>query len=73
MIDSVSQKTARRMTLHAQLLVAIDSRLNDDDRLITELGRAFYDLARFNGCQMVMLENVQPRKIMTPLKKILKV
>jgi uncharacterized protein YcaQ len=41
--------------------------------LIPELGRALCDLARFNGCTRVVLEKVQPAKIMTALKKTLKI
>ncbi len=29
--------------------------------LIPELGRALDDLARFNGCETVVLENIQPK------------
>ena len=41
--------------------------------LIPELGRALGDLARFNGCQKIALENIQPKKLSAPLEKILKV
>jgi len=42
-----------------------------DDRLIPELSNALCGLARFNGCQSIVLENVQPKKVFVPLKKIL--
>jgi hypothetical protein len=40
------------------------------DALIPELGRALGKLARFNGCETVVLENVQPKKLAGPLKKL---
>jgi uncharacterized protein YcaQ len=51
--------------------LVIDSRFQDADRLIPELGRAIGDLARFNDCQKVLLENVQPKKLGAPLKRVL--
>jgi hypothetical protein len=39
--------------------------------LIPELGRALMDMARFNGCTRVALENVRPRGLLAPLKRAL--
>ncbi len=52
--------------------LAIEPWFNDLDRLVPELGRGINDLARFNGCEKVVLENVQPKMIVVPLKKILR-
>jgi len=41
------------------------------DGLIAELGRALGDLARFNGCESVVLENVLPKKLFAPLNRAL--
>jgi uncharacterized protein YcaQ len=38
--------------------------------LVAGLGRALRELARFNGCENVVLENVEPKKLLLPLKKI---
>jgi hypothetical protein len=43
----------------------------DAGGLVPELGRALGEFARFNGCQAVVLENVSPKKLAAPLKKIL--
>ncbi len=39
------------------------------DGLITELARALSDLACFNRCERVVLEEVRPIKLLAPLKK----
>jgi hypothetical protein len=41
------------------------------DGLIPELGRALGEMAHFNDCEKILLENVQPEKLSTPLKKAL--
>jgi uncharacterized protein len=43
----------------------------DIDGLVSELGRALCDFARFNGCESIVLENVEPKKLLAPLKKYL--
>jgi len=67
-LDPKADRKTKTFLVHQ---LAIDSRFHDDDRLLPELGRALRDLARFNGCQTVVLENVQPKRIMAPLKKTL--
>lgn len=39
--------------------------------LVPELGRALGEFARFNGCETVVLENVSPKELAAPLKRIL--
>jgi uncharacterized protein YcaQ len=51
--------------------LALEPGFHNEDGLIHELGRTLGELARFNGCQTVILENVQPRKLIAPLKRIL--
>ena len=41
------------------------------DGLLPELGRALGDFARFNGCENVVLENIRPKKLSAPLKKVI--
>jgi uncharacterized protein YcaQ len=41
--------------------------------LVPELGRAISDMALFNGCEKVVLENIQPKKFIAPLKRALTV
>ena len=43
----------------------------DSEALLPELGRAIHDLARFNGCERIVLENVRPSKLLAPLKRAL--
>jgi uncharacterized protein YcaQ len=43
----------------------------DAGGLLPELGRVIWELARFNGCEKVLLENVWPKKLAAPLKKVL--
>ncbi len=38
------------------------------DSLVSELGRALGEFARFNGCEAVRLESVLPKKLLTPLR-----
>ncbi|MCG2811082.1 MAG: winged helix DNA-binding domain-containing protein [Candidatus Aminicenantes bacterium] len=51
--------------------LAIEPEFQDDDGLIPELGRALGELARFNGCVKIILEDVQPKKLFAPLKRAL--
>jgi uncharacterized protein YcaQ len=44
---------------------------DDADGLVPELGRAIGELARFNGCRSVLLEDVRPKKLVAPLRKVL--
>jgi uncharacterized protein YcaQ len=72
-VGRLDPKADRKAKTFLVRQLVIDSRFQDADRLIPELGRAICDLARFNGCARVVLEKVQPRKIMALLKKTLKV
>ena len=51
--------------------LGIDPEFQDVDGLIPELGRALGQLARFNSCQTLLLENIRPKKLSAPLKKAL--
>jgi len=53
--------------------LSIEPGFLDDDSLIPELSRALGELACFNGCVKIILEDVQPKKLIVPLKKILDV
>jgi uncharacterized protein len=57
-------------TFHVRRLV-MDPGSGDGDGLIPELGRTLWDLARFNGCRTVLLENIRPKKIIVPLNRAL--
>jgi uncharacterized protein YcaQ len=45
----------------------------DIEALVPGLGRAIHDMALFNGCEKVVLENIQPKKFIAPLKRALTV
>jgi uncharacterized protein YcaQ len=49
--------------------LALEPGIDDSDALIPELGQALGELACFNGCEKILLENVQPKKLSAPLKK----
>jgi uncharacterized protein YcaQ len=51
--------------------LALEPGFADLERLIPELGRALCDLARFNGCRTILLENIQPKKLSVPLNRAL--
>jgi uncharacterized protein len=55
-------------TFYVRRLV-MEPGFGDGDGLIPQLGRALCELARFNGCRTVLLENIQPRKFNVPLKR----
>jgi hypothetical protein len=42
------------------------------EALIPELGRALMDMALFNGCERVVLEDVRPKGLLAPLRRALK-
>jgi hypothetical protein len=49
--------------------LALEPGCADLERLIPELGRAIGELARFNGCPAVQLQDIRPKKLLAPLKK----
>lgn len=49
--------------------LALEPGFGDGDRLVPELGRALGDLARFNGCETIRLEDIRPAGIKAALKK----
>ncbi len=50
--------------------LVLEPGFNDFDLLVPELGRALRDLARFNGCETIVLENVRPEKLRVTLKEV---
>ena len=68
-VGRLDPKTDRANRMLIVRRLAIEPGFDDFDRLVPELGRALRGLARFNGCEEVLLENVQPKKIIAPLKK----
>jgi uncharacterized protein YcaQ len=51
--------------------LAIEPGFTDFDRLVPELGRALNEFARFNGCDLIALEDVRPKSLYAPLKRVL--
>ena len=70
-VGRLDPKADRKSKTFRVRQLSIEPGCNDDDGLLPELGRALGELARFNGCQTVILENVQPKKLLAPLKKAL--
>lgn len=70
-IGRLDPKADRRGKTFCVRQLAIEPGFNDADGLIPELGRALGDLARFNGCPTVLLEDVRPRKLIAPLNRVL--
>ena len=70
-VGRLDPKADRKTRTFCVRQIAIDPEFQDVDGLIPELGRALGELARFNGCQTVVLENVRPKKLIAPLKRIL--
>jgi uncharacterized protein YcaQ len=70
-VGRLDPKAYRKTRTFLVRQLAIDPGCHNDDGLIPGLGRALGELARFNGCQTVVLENVRPKKLIAPLKRIL--
>ena len=70
-VGRLDPKADRKTKTFCVRRLAIEPGFHDADGLIPELGRALCELARFNGCQTVLLENVRPAKLLAPLKKAL--
>jgi uncharacterized protein len=70
-VGRLDPKAERKTGTFLVRRLALEPGMDDSDGLIPELGRALCSLARFNGCQKVVLENVQPKKIIAPLKRAL--
>lgn len=62
----------QRKTLFVRRLL-LEPGLDHVEALIPELGRALMDMALFNGCERVVLEDVRPKKLLAPLKRALAV
>lgn len=67
-LDPKADRAGKKLVVRS---LAIEPGFADFDRLVPELGRALGGFARFNGCQTVLLEDVQPKKLLAPLKKAL--
>jgi uncharacterized protein YcaQ len=72
-VGRLDPKADRKTRIFLVRQLAIDPEFQDSDGLIPELGRTLGELACFNGCEKVVLENIRPRKLMIPLRKILKI
>jgi uncharacterized protein YcaQ len=70
-VGRLDPKAERRSKTLIVRRLSFEPGFRDLDGLLPELGRALCELARFNGCNTVRLENVQPKKIIAPLKRIL--
>lgn len=68
-VGRLDPKAERKTKTFFLRQLVIEPGFEDAVGLIPELGRALGDLARFNGCKKVVLENVQPKKFSAPLKK----
>jgi uncharacterized protein YcaQ len=70
-VGRLDPKADRKTRTFLVRQLAIEPRFHDLDGLIPELGRALGELALFNGCQTVLLENVRPKKLIFPLNRAL--
>jgi uncharacterized protein YcaQ len=68
-VGRLDPKADRKTKIFYVRQLAIEPGFYDTDGLIPELGRAICDLARFNGCKNVVLENVQPKMLFASLRK----
>jgi uncharacterized protein YcaQ len=68
-LDPKADRPGKRLVIRS---LAIEPGFTGLDRLVPELGRALDGFARFNGCDRVTLESVQPRKLAVALKRSLK-
>jgi uncharacterized protein YcaQ len=71
MVGRLDPKADRKNKIFLVRRLALEPGFDDLDRLLPELGRALVDFARFNGCVKIFLEDVQPQKLIAPLKKSL--
>ncbi len=65
-LDPKAERKTR--TFYVRQLV-IDPEFHGAAGLLPELGRALGQLARFNSCQKIVLENVRPKKLRAPLNR----
>ena len=70
-VGRLDPKAERKTKTFLVRQLNIEPKFRDAAGLIPELGRALCGLARFNGCRAVVLENVLPKKLFAPLKRIL--
>ncbi|MCJ7524847.1 MAG: winged helix DNA-binding domain-containing protein [Candidatus Aminicenantes bacterium] len=70
-VGRLDPKADRRNRSFIVRHLAIEPGFAGAEGLLPELGRALGELARFNGCEKIILENVQPKKLSGPLKKAL--
>jgi hypothetical protein len=70
-VGRLDPKADRKTKAFLVRQLTIEPGADASDGLIPELGRALRDLARFNGCESVLLENAHPKKFFAPLNKAL--
>ena len=71
-VGRLDPKAERKSGTFIVRRLEIDLKSQNRDGLVSELGRALCDLARFNGCQTARLENVRPQAIAAPLARALR-
>jgi uncharacterized protein YcaQ len=71
MVGRLDPKADRKAGTFLVRRLALEPGFDDLDRLLPELAWAIWELARFNGCERVVLENILPKKLAAPLKEIL--
>ncbi|MFH2107414.1 MAG: crosslink repair DNA glycosylase YcaQ family protein [Chrysiogenia bacterium] len=69
-VGRLDPKADRKTSTFCVRRLSIESGFADAEGLLPELGRALSELARFNGCEKILLENVQPKKLAAPLAEI---
>lgn len=67
-LDPKADRTNKTLIIRR---LAIEPGFISCDCLVPELGRASNEFARFNGCESVRLETVEPTGLMASLKKAL--
>jgi uncharacterized protein YcaQ len=68
-LDPKADRQSRTLIVR---FLTIEPAFTSLDGLAPELGRALGEFARFNGCEAVRLETIQPKKLADPLKKAIK-
>lgn len=67
-LDPKADRAARRLIVRR---LAIEPRCAGADGLVPALAAALDDFARFNGCEKVVLEKVEPKRLLPELRRAL--
>jgi uncharacterized protein YcaQ len=70
-VGRLDPKADRKAKTFLVRQLAFEPGVDAANGLLPELGRTLGELARFNGCEKIVLANVLPKKFLSPLKKIL--